>query len=141
MIVILKFHRLFLMYRLLCSVGWYWSQRHDIGYKILSRSSKPFFPSIIVYLFTTIYRCFTHTRAYTRKALHIVNVVDVGLAKKFRDSKTSTHIPYKQDEFHGCRNLFIRSYQYSPWRWFVVFPFLSTCLLRVSFQNLHVATT
>ena len=31
----------------------------------------------------------------------MVNVIDFGLAKKFRDSKTSTHIPYKQDEFHG----------------------------------------
>jgi len=31
----------------------------------------------------------------------MVNVIDFGLAKKFRDSKTSTHIPYKQDDFHG----------------------------------------
>ena len=37
----------------------------------------------------------------TGKASHMVNVIDFGLAKKFRDSKTSTHIPYKQDDFHG----------------------------------------
>lgn len=37
----------------------------------------------------------------TGKAAHMVNVIDFGLAKKFRDARTSTHIPYKQDEFHG----------------------------------------
>ncbi|KAF9474494.1 kinase-like protein [Pholiota conissans] len=37
----------------------------------------------------------------TGKAAHMVNVIDFGLAKKFRDSRTSTHIPYKQDDFHG----------------------------------------
>lgn len=37
----------------------------------------------------------------TGKASHMVNVIDFGLAKKFRDSKTSTHIPYKQDDYHG----------------------------------------
>ena len=35
------------------------------------------------------------------KASYMVNVIDFGLAKKFRNAKTSTHIPYKQDEFHG----------------------------------------
>lgn len=37
----------------------------------------------------------------TGKASQMVNVIDFGLAKKFRDSRTSTHIPYKQDDFHG----------------------------------------
>ncbi|GLB42971.1 putative protein tyrosine kinase [Lyophyllum shimeji] len=37
----------------------------------------------------------------TGKAAHMVNVIDFGLAKKFRDSKTSAHIPYKQDDYHG----------------------------------------
>ncbi|KAH0584373.1 hypothetical protein H2248_009912 [Termitomyces sp. 'cryptogamus'] len=37
----------------------------------------------------------------TGKAAHMVNVIDFGLAKKFRDSKTLNHIPYKQDDFHG----------------------------------------
>jgi len=30
-----------------------------------------------------------------------VNVIDFGLAKKFRDPRTGLHIPYKQDEHHG----------------------------------------
>lgn len=35
------------------------------------------------------------------KAAHLVNVIDFGLAKKFRDPRTSNHIPYKQDDVHG----------------------------------------
>lgn len=31
----------------------------------------------------------------------MVNVIDFGLAKKFRDSRTLLHIPYKRDDFHG----------------------------------------
>jgi len=31
---------------------------------------------------------------------HLINVIDFGLAKKFRDSRTSEHIPYQQDEQH-----------------------------------------
>lgn len=37
----------------------------------------------------------------TGKAAHLVNVIDFGLAKKFRDPRTSNHIPYKQDGYHG----------------------------------------
>lgn len=37
----------------------------------------------------------------TGKAAQMVNVIDFGLAKKFRDARTAAHIPYKQDEFHG----------------------------------------
>lgn len=37
----------------------------------------------------------------TGKASHLVNVIDFGLAKKFRDPRTSNHIPYKQDGYHG----------------------------------------
>ncbi|PPR02896.1 hypothetical protein CVT24_002280, partial [Panaeolus cyanescens] len=37
----------------------------------------------------------------TGKASHMVNVIDFGLAKKYRDARTSNHIPYKQDDFHG----------------------------------------
>ncbi|KAJ7645263.1 kinase-like domain-containing protein [Mycena rosella] len=37
----------------------------------------------------------------TGKAANMVNVIDFGLAKKFRDSRTFLHIPYKQDDFHG----------------------------------------
>ncbi|KAJ6589122.1 kinase-like domain-containing protein [Mycena capillaripes] len=37
----------------------------------------------------------------TGKAASMVNVIDFGLAKKFRDSRTFLHIPYKQDDFHG----------------------------------------
>ncbi|KAJ6623569.1 kinase-like domain-containing protein [Mycena sp. CBHHK59/15] len=37
----------------------------------------------------------------TGKAAGMVNVIDFGLAKKFRDARTSLHIPYKQDDFHG----------------------------------------
>jgi casein kinase I family protein HRR25 len=57
---------------------------------------------------------FIHTRDYVHRdikpanfvmgldnAAHLVNVIDFGLAKKFRDSLTSDHIAYKQDEHHG----------------------------------------
>lgn len=37
----------------------------------------------------------------TDNAAHFVNVIDFGLAKKYRDARTSEHIPYKQDEHHG----------------------------------------
>jgi casein kinase I family protein HRR25 len=37
----------------------------------------------------------------TGRASHLVNVIDFGLAKKFRDTRTCNHIPYKQDGFHG----------------------------------------
>ncbi|KAG1871797.1 kinase-like domain-containing protein [Suillus subalutaceus] len=37
----------------------------------------------------------------TDRAEHLVNVIDFGLAKKFRDPKTSAHIPYRQDDHHG----------------------------------------
>lgn len=30
-----------------------------------------------------------------------VNVIDFGLAKKFRDPLTGAHIPYRQDDHHG----------------------------------------
>ncbi|PIL32672.1 hypothetical protein GSI_05376 [Ganoderma sinense ZZ0214-1] len=32
---------------------------------------------------------------------YVVNVIDFGLAKKFRDPRTSAHIPYHQDDHHG----------------------------------------
>jgi len=35
------------------------------------------------------------------RAAHLVNVIDFGLAKKFRDPRTSLHIPYKQEGHHG----------------------------------------
>lgn len=57
---------------------------------------------------------FVHTRNYvhrdikpanfvmgTDKASHLVNIIDFGLAKKFRDSRTNDHIPYHQEEHHG----------------------------------------
>ncbi|EIW77836.1 kinase-like protein [Coniophora puteana RWD-64-598 SS2] len=37
----------------------------------------------------------------TDKSETLVNVIDFGLAKKFRDPKTTAHIPYKQDDHHG----------------------------------------
>jgi len=37
----------------------------------------------------------------TRRAAHLVNVIDFGLAKKFRDVRTGEHIPYHQDAHHG----------------------------------------
>ncbi|KAK7018581.1 casein kinase [Favolaschia claudopus] len=37
----------------------------------------------------------------TGKAASMVNVIDFGLAKKYRDSRTFLHIPYKQDDVHG----------------------------------------
>ncbi|KAI5891655.1 kinase-like protein [Schizophyllum commune H4-8] len=37
----------------------------------------------------------------TGKASHLVNVIDFGLAKKYRDPRTCAHIPYKQDDVHG----------------------------------------
>ncbi|KAF5348331.1 hypothetical protein D9756_010491 [Leucocoprinus leucothites] len=37
----------------------------------------------------------------TGRSSHLVNVIDFGLAKKFRDAKTSSHIPFKQDDMHG----------------------------------------
>ena len=36
----------------------------------------------------------------TGQGSHLVNVIDFGLAKKFRD-RDGTHIPYKQDPHHG----------------------------------------
>ena len=79
----------------------------------------------------------------TGKASNMVNVIDFGLAKKFRDSKTSTHIPYKQDEFHGVgTSLFAAiNTHLGVGSSFFYFLFVSTCILRISFQNLHVATT
>jgi casein kinase I homolog HRR25 len=37
----------------------------------------------------------------TGKAAHLVNVIDFGLAKKFRDPRTNMHIPYHKDDYHG----------------------------------------
>ncbi|KAJ8521588.1 hypothetical protein ONZ45_g1767 [Pleurotus djamor] len=37
----------------------------------------------------------------TGKSAHLVNVIDFGLAKKFRDPRTGLHIPYRQDSIHG----------------------------------------
>ena len=37
----------------------------------------------------------------TGRSSHLVNVIDFGLAKKYRDSRTSNHIPFKQDDIHG----------------------------------------
>jgi casein kinase I family protein HRR25 len=37
----------------------------------------------------------------TGHATHLVNVIDFGLAKRFRDPRTGTHIPYQQDGQHG----------------------------------------
>jgi hypothetical protein len=36
----------------------------------------------------------------TGQASHLVNVIDFGLAKKFKDHD-GAHIPYKQDAHHG----------------------------------------
>jgi casein kinase I homolog HRR25 len=69
----------------------------------------------VLKLFTQLSRIeFIHTRDYvhrdikpanfvmgTDKAAHLVNVIDFGLAKKFRDSRTNDHIAYRQDEHHG----------------------------------------
>ncbi|KAH9848211.1 kinase-like protein [Lenzites betulinus] len=37
----------------------------------------------------------------SHRADYVVNVIDFGLAKKFRDPRTGTHIPYHQDDHHG----------------------------------------
>ncbi|KAI0695664.1 kinase-like protein [Cerioporus squamosus] len=37
----------------------------------------------------------------TGVADYVVNVIDFGLAKKFRDPRTGAHIPYHQDDHHG----------------------------------------
>ncbi|EPQ53214.1 protein kinase [Gloeophyllum trabeum ATCC 11539] len=37
----------------------------------------------------------------TNNSAHLVNVIDFGLAKKYRDPRTTLHIPYKQDDHHG----------------------------------------
>lgn len=37
----------------------------------------------------------------TGKNADFVNVIDFGLAKKFRDPRSGGHIPYRQDEHHG----------------------------------------
>ncbi|KAI0043025.1 kinase-like protein [Auriscalpium vulgare] len=37
----------------------------------------------------------------TGAAAHTVNVIDFGLAKKYRDARTGAHIPYAQDDQHG----------------------------------------
>jgi casein kinase I family protein HRR25 len=31
----------------------------------------------------------------------LVNVIDFGLAKRFRDPRTEEHVPYAQEEVHG----------------------------------------
>ena len=69
----------------------------------------------------------------TGKASHMVNVIDFGLAKKFRDSKTSTHIPYKQDEFHGVGTSLFASINTHLGVGSSSFNFISILLLRVSF--------
>ncbi|KAH9939742.1 kinase-like protein [Epithele typhae] len=38
---------------------------------------------------------------FTASSDCVVNVIDFGLAKKFRDPRTSFHIPYHQDDHHG----------------------------------------
>jgi casein kinase I homolog HRR25 len=35
------------------------------------------------------------------KTAGLVNVIDFGLAKRFRDPRTGDHIPYSQDGYHG----------------------------------------
>ncbi|KAI0665481.1 kinase-like protein [Trametes maxima] len=37
----------------------------------------------------------------SQRADYVVNVIDFGLAKKFRDPRTGGHIPYQQDDHHG----------------------------------------
>ncbi|KAI0363706.1 kinase-like protein [Pilatotrama ljubarskyi] len=37
----------------------------------------------------------------SQRADYVVNVIDFGLAKKFRDPRTGAHIPYHQDDHHG----------------------------------------
>ena len=37
----------------------------------------------------------------THRASHLVNVIDFGLAKKYRDVRSGAHIPYRQDAHHG----------------------------------------
>lgn len=32
---------------------------------------------------------------------HLVNIIDFGLAKKYRDSRTGAHVPYAQEDQHG----------------------------------------
>jgi casein kinase I homolog HRR25 len=39
--------------------------------------------------------------ALDSSAANMVNVIDFGLAKRFRDAKTREHVAYKQDEGHG----------------------------------------
>jgi len=36
-----------------------------------------------------------------KSARYFVNIIDFGLAKKFRDPRTNAHIPYKQEDHHG----------------------------------------
>ena len=74
----------------------------------------------------------------TGKTAHMVNVIDFGLAKKFRNSRTSTHIPYKQDEFHGVGTSLFAAINTHLGVGSSSFLFFPPCLLRVSFQNLHV---
>ncbi|KAI0740412.1 kinase-like protein [Earliella scabrosa] len=40
-------------------------------------------------------------REESGRADYVVNVIDFGLAKKFRDPRTGAHIPYHQDDHHG----------------------------------------
>ena len=37
----------------------------------------------------------------TGKNSGFVNIIDFGLAKKYRDSRTNEHIPYSQTDQHG----------------------------------------
>ena len=39
-------------------------------------------------------------------AAHLVNVIDFGLAKKYRDPCTLNHIPYKRTDVHGVGTSF-----------------------------------
>jgi casein kinase I family protein HRR25 len=58
----------------------------------------------------------------TGKAAHLVNVIDFGLAKKFRDARTNLHIPFSQDGKHGVgTSLFAAIYTHQGIGAFILF--------------------
>jgi len=70
----------------------------------------------------------------TGQGSHLVNVIDFGLAKKFRD-RDGAHIPYKQDAHHGVGTSLFASINTH----LGIGPFLICPLPLLSHINVHPA--
>lgn len=76
------------------------------------------------------------------KSASVINVIDFGLAKKFRDPRTTMHIPYQQDEQHRVgTSLFASIHTHNSIGKSNHTPFVFITALTTPVQNVHGATT